>query len=338
MLSRSKWPFTAVGVNLAVVVIRGLNLSTPASEKEDTQHERATWAPLALDAVRGFLQCQPFQLAAALSYYTLLSIAPLLLVITGAATLLLGEETVREALVSRAGQLVGDEGAALTQTVLANADEPGRGLVSMVVGLALVVLGATTVFAQLQIALNRIWSVEAAPSNAVLGFLRHRLLALSIVLGIGFLLWASLLVTAALEVLNDMLEPYLPGAELLWRVLNIVVSLGMVTLLLAILFKYVPDAKIRWRDTWAGAFVTALLFTLGKQGIGLYLAGAGVGSAYGAAGSAIVFMVWVYYASLILFIGAEITRVIARHRGFPVRPAPHARAVEIVRSVPGGGP
>jgi membrane protein len=249
--------------------------------------------------------------------------------------LLLGEATVREELIERAAALVGEEGASLTRTVLANADTPGRGVVSMAVGLVLVLLGATTVFAQLQIALNRIWHVEAAPASAVLGFLRHRLLSLSIVLGLGFLLWASLLVTAALEVLYGVLAPYLPGAELVWRLLNLVVSLGLMTLLLALLFKYVPDAKIEWRDTWIGALTTAVLFTLGRYGIGLYLGSAGVGSAYGAAGSAIVFMVWVYYASMILFVGAEITRVLAQRRGYPLIPARYARAVQTVRGSSG---
>lgn len=308
-----------------------------ASPCEDEQSARASIVSMGAQTARAFFQNHPFQLAAALSYYTLLSIAPLLLVITGVAALLLGDEAVRATLIEQARNLVGEEGASLARTVLANADRRGQGWISIAVGGVLVFFGATTVFAQLQIALNRIWHVEAAPANAVLGFFRHRLFSFSIVLGIGFLLWASLLVTAALEMLFGVIEPYLPGSEIAWRVLNVLVSLGIATLLLALLFRYVPDVKIEWRDTWAGALVTAVLFTLGKLGLGLYLGRAGIGSAYGAAGSAIVFMVWVYYAALILFIGAEITRVLARRRGHPLVPARHARSVQTVRGDLGAG-
>jgi membrane protein len=282
---------------------------------------------VAIEAVRAFFKDQPFQLAAALSYYTLLSIAPLLLVVTGVAGLLLGDVAVREALLSQAGALVGEDGASLMRTVLENANEPEQGLISVIVGFALVLIGASTVFAQLQVALNRIWHVEAVPSNAVLGFLRHRLISLSVVFGIGFLLWVSLIVSAVLNGIHDMLDAYIPGMAMVWSSLNIAVSLGLFTVLLALLFKYVPDAKIAWRDTWAGAAVTAVLFTVGKYAIGLYLGQASVGSAYGAAGSAVVLMVWVYYASLILFLGAEITQVLARQRGRPLAPSRHAQAV-----------
>lgn len=283
---------------------------------------------IALESVISFFDDNPFQLAAALSYYTLLSIAPLLLVLTGAAGLLLSETAVREALIEQVGDLVGAEGASLLRTVARNAAAANSSnVLSVSIGFALVLLGATTVFAQLQAALNRIWQVKATPSNAILGFLRARLTSLTVLLGLAFLLLVSLVFSAAVAGLQNYIERSLPGAAFLWTALNNMVSLGLLAGLLAMLFKYVPDVEISWRDTLAGALVTAILLTLGKHAIGLYLGQASVGSAYGAAGSAVVFMVWVYFASLILFLGAKITTVIARHRGTPVVPSKHATAI-----------
>jgi membrane protein len=282
---------------------------------------------IALESLRGFFGGEPFQLAAALSYYTLLSIAPLLLVVIGAAGFLLGEEQVRDALVAQVRDLVGEEGAALLETVSQNVGTKRRNVISMMVGFALMILGATTVFAQLQTALNRVWGVKATPSNAVLGFIRSRLVSLTVVLGLAFLLLVSLVFSAAISGIQAYLGNLLPGAAIIWTLVNHAVSLILVALLLAMLFRYVPDVEISWRDTVIGALVTAILLTLGKHAIGIYLGRAGVGSAYGAAGSAVVFMVWVYYVSVILFLGAEITKVIARRRGNPLVPSAHATAI-----------
>jgi membrane protein len=282
---------------------------------------------IALESLRNFSAGDNFQLAAALSYYTLLSIAPLLLVVIGAAGLLLGEEHVREALVAQVRDLVGEEGASLLQTVAQNAGTKHGNLVSMSVGFTLMILGATTVFAQLQTALNRVWGVKAAPSNAVFGFIRSRLVSLTVVLGLAFMLLVSLIFTAAISGLQTYLEGFLPGTAIIWTLVNHAVSLVLVALLLAMLFRYVPDVEISWGDTVIGALVTAILLTVGKHLIGIYLGRAGVGSAYGAAGSAVVFMVWVYYVSVILFLGAGITQVIARHRGTPLVPSAHATKI-----------
>jgi membrane protein len=284
-----------------------------------------TIAAVALDAGKSFVEDEPFQLAAALSYYTLLSMAPLLLIVTGLAGFLLGQQEVQRELIEQMRALVGSEGASLMRTVIQNAGRPERGLLSMTVGLGLMILGATTVLAQLQTALNRIMGVQAAPANAVLGFLWTRMVAFTVVLGIGFLLLVSLVLSATLAALYQYADRYLPGAPLLWQVLNEGLSLALIAVLFATLFKYVPNVRIAWRNTWVGAFATAALFTVGKVLIGLYLGQASVGSAYGAAGSAIVLMVWVYYASLILFYGAELTKVIACRSGSPVAPSHYAR-------------
>jgi len=189
----------------------------------------------------------------------------------------------------------------------------------------LILVGATTVFAYLQFVLNRIWRVEPIPTNAVFGFLRARLIALAVVLGVGFLLLVSLILSAVTSGLTTALGGEFLGAGLVLRTVDLVFSVTFVSLVLALLFRYVPDARIHWSDAWFGAVVTALLFTLGKHLIGLYLGQVSVGSAYGAAGSVIVFMVWVYYASLILFLGAELTRAFGIHRGHPIVPNSYAR-------------
>lgn len=276
------------------------------------------------DVIRTFNEHEPFQLAAALAYFTLLSIAPLLLVIVGAAGILMGEAQVQQALVTQARELVGDQGASLLQTVMRNASQSGKNLISMIVGFVLTLLGATTIFAQLQTSLNRIWGVKPTPSNAILGFARARLLSLAVVLGLAFLMLASLVLQAVIRALQDYLETLFPGAGIVTLVVNNLLSLSLVALVLAMLFRYVPDVEISWRNTLIGGFVTAFLLTLGNFAIGLYLGRAAVGSAYGAAGSAVVFMVWVYYTGLILFLGAHSTKIIAQHHGSPIVPSAHA--------------
>lgn len=285
-------------------------------------------AALVWASITDFIDNHPFHLAAALSYYTLLSVAPLLLVVTSVAGMLLGDVNVRDALVQQADALVGSEGAELLETVSRNVGTPGENLFSMVIGVLLTLLGASTVFAQLQYALNRIWRVEAVPSNAVMGFVRARLISLTVVFGLGFLLLVSLILSAALSGFSGYIKDLFPGAEIVSRMIELSVSIGLIAAVLALLFRYVPDAEISWRDTTIGAVLTAVLFTVGKYFIGLYLGQASVGSAYGAAGSAVVFMVWVYYASLILFFGAAVTRSVARHRGHPVAPSAHARSTD----------
>ncbi|HLT91149.1 MAG TPA: YihY/virulence factor BrkB family protein [Woeseiaceae bacterium] len=280
---------------------------------------------IAWDTIRTFGEHEPFQLAAALAYCTLLSIAPLLLVVVGAAGILLGEAQVQEALVTQARELVGERGASLLRTVMQNAGQSNKNVISMTIGFALTLLGATTIFAQLQKSLNRIWGVEPNPANAILGFARARLVSLAVVLGLAFLLLASLILQAVIRALQGYLATLFPGAGTVTLVVNNLLSLTLVALVLSMLFRYVPDVRISWRDTLIGGFVTALLLTIGNFAIGLYLGHAAVGSAYGAAGSAVVFMVWVYYTGLILFLGAHATKVTARHHGSPIVPTRHAR-------------
>lgn len=285
---------------------------------------RATWAVLA-DSFKAFIVAEPFRLAAALSYYSLLSMAPLLLIVIGTAGLVFGEGSVRNELIDQIRVLTGEHGASLAETVIANAEGLERSATSLILGGGLMLFGATTVFAQLQGALNEIWRVEAAPANAVLGFLRHRLLSFALILAMGFLLMVSLVTSAVLAALQAYLGTLEIASVTAWQILNAAVSFGSATVLIAMIFKYLPDALIPWRDVWFGALITAVLFVAGKYLIGLYLGQASIGSVFGAAGSVVVFMVWIYYAGLIFLFGAEITRTVARHRGERIRPSDHGR-------------
>jgi membrane protein len=210
------------------------------------------------------------------------------------------------------------------KTVLDNAqDKPNEGVLSMVIGVVLLLFGATTVFAELQTTLNRLWGVRAKPRSALTAFVRVRLQSLAVLLGTAFLLLASLLLTSSIAALQSSL----PSAGVMWVVVDTAISIAVLTFVFAMLYKYVPDAQIRWRFTWFGAALTAVLFTIGKLGIGLYLGQASVGSAYGAAGSVVVLMVWVYYAALIFFFGAVATRKIAEWNGAPVEPTEFAEHI-----------
>jgi membrane protein len=290
------------------------------------------------DSFKAFVANEPFRLAAALSYYSLLSMAPLLLIVIGMAGFFFGEGAVREELVQQVRTLTGEEGAALVRTVIINAERLDRDVYSLLLGGGLMLFGATTVFAQLQGALNHVWSVEAAPENALLGFLRHRLLSFALILSLGFLLMVSLIASAILAAVQGYLDTVGFATIGWWRFVNSAVSFAFATALIAMIFKYLPDALIGWRDVWLGALITALLLAAGRSMIGLYLGQASIGSVFGAAGSVVVFMVWIYYAALIFFFGAVITRVVARYRGERIKPSDHARPADDGEGASTGAP
>lgn len=266
-------------------------------------------------------------LGAALAYYTLFSIAPILVIATGVATLAFGEQAVQGQLSQQLEEMIGPQGAGAVETMLAGAERSGGGVVAIVVGLVTLVLGATTAFLQLQAALNIVWEVRRT-GGGVKGMLLQRVLSLGMVLGIGFLLMVSLIVSALLSGLQDQLSRFLPGSPVVWQVVNNLVSLGVFTLLFGLIYKFLPDVELEWRDVWFGGLVTALLFTLGKYAIGLYLGRSSVGSGFGAAGSLAVLMVWIYYSAQIVLLGAEITQAYVRHRGRVIAPARGAVKVQ----------
>ena len=268
-----------------------------------------------VQSVRRFYDDEAFQLAAALSYYSLLSMAPLILIVVAVAGAFFADGRVHMQLVEQMRNLTGPEGAALTQTVISHTDNQETSRWSLLVGAVLMIAGATTVFAQLQHALNRVWRVEAAPGNAIVSFIKQRLMSFALVLTLGFLLMVSLVVSAVLATVHAYLDRRLAGAAVFWQSLDIIVSLGLSTALIGLMFKYLPDAEIEWRDTWLGALITAVLFVIGKHVIGLYLGQTTVASSFGAAGSVVVFMIWVYYAAQVFLLGAEFTWTYARKHG-----------------------
>jgi len=255
------------------------------------------------------------RLGAAMAYYTVVSIAPLLLVVIGVAALVFGREAAEGALVTQLQGLVGETAAQAIQTMLENASKPSSGILATVLGIIMLLAGASGVFAELQSALNTIWKTSARPDKGFLGMLKDRFFSLLMLLGTGFLLLVSLVISAALAAMGSYLDHILPLPEPLLHGLNFLVSFGVSTLLCAMMFKILPDAPVTWNDVWIGAAVTAFLFTVGKLVIGIYLGKANFASTYGAAGSLVVILVWVYYSTQILLFGAEFTNVYAMTYG-----------------------
>ncbi len=256
------------------------------------------------------------RLAAALSYYTIFSLPGLLLIVVSVAGFFLGQESVREDLLSQAASLVGEQGAEAVGTMLSNAGwDSGAGTFGIIVGIVTVVLAATGAFTQLQEALNTVWEVAPEPGAGILPTLQKRFLSFSLILGIAFLLLVSLVVSAALAGLGNFLEELFPGATWLVRIGNYVISFAVITLLFALIYKYLPDAEVAWKDVFIGAALTTLLFTIGKFALGYYLGRSSTASAYGAAGSLVLILLWIYYTAQILLFGAEFTQVYACRYG-----------------------
>ncbi len=284
-------------------------------------------------AISAWLADAAPRLGASLAYYTLFSLAPILLVAIAIAGLVFGEEAVRGQIVTQIDQLVGSEGAEAVQTLLQGARREQGGALATVLGTITFLLATTGAFLELQYALNRVWRVQPKPGLSVRAFLVDRLRSFGIVVAIGFLLLVSLAVSAALAALGGVLGRA-PGLPLIWTVVNTVLGLGVISVLFALLFKYLPDVELRWRDVWVGAVVTAILFTAGKQLIGLYLGKSATASSYGAAGSVVVLMLWVYYTSQVVLLGAEFTRVFTRRNR--TRPKPQEFAERKTKPDPAG--
>ena len=265
---------------------------------------------------------------AALSFYTLFSIAPLLMIVIAIAGALFGEQAAQGRIVSEISNLVGDGGARAVQSILANASVSTRSIPAAIIGVVTFFMGATAAFTALQGALNAVWNVQPHPKSPVTSFLKNRLLSFGMVLGIGFLLLVSLLVSAGINALSNYLGNAFPGAPLLWEGVNSLLSFVVTTALFAMIFIVLPDVILKWRDVWRGAVITALFFTIGKFLIGLYLGHSSVASSYGAAGSLVVILFWVYYTSQIILLGAEFTQAYVNRFGARIRPAPYAVLLE----------
>jgi membrane protein len=254
------------------------------------------------------------RLAASLSLYSLLSLAPLVILAIALASLVFGESAAQAALVDEVRDLMGAEGARTVQTVIEHGKEPHAGTIASVIGIIILLAGASSVFGELQSALNKIWDVPPAAESGLVSLIKSRLLSFALVLGFGFLLLVSLVFSAALAAFGHLFSAHLALPTAMLAATNALVSFVGIFVLIALVLKYVPDVRLRWRDVWPGALATALLFTIGKGLLGLYLGKAAVGSAYGAAGSLIVVILWVYYSAMIFYFGAEFTRIRAARR------------------------
>ncbi len=275
-----------------------------------------------------WLEDQPFQLASSLSYYTLFSLAPLLIIAIAVAGLVFGREAAQNQVVATLQGLIGQDSAKAVQEMIINAsNKPQTGVISAVLGVLALLFGAGGVVGQLQSSLNTIWGVATKSGLGVKGFIRERFLSFAMVLAVGFLLMVSLAVTAFVAGLSQVMGSLLGGTAVIAHVLELVVSFGLITVLFAMIYKVLPDVKIQWRGVWIGAALTSILFTIGKFLIGLYLGTSGVTSIYGAAGSLITVLLWVYYSSLIFFLGAEFTQVYASQYGSGIVPADNAESI-----------
>lgn len=267
--------------------------------------------------------------AAALAYYTVFSLAPLLIIAIAIAGSVFGEEAARGEIVQQIQGLVGKEGAEAVQAMIQNAQRPGSGgTIATIFGVVALLFGASGVFGQLQDALNSIWEVKPKPKQALMGFLQSRFLSFASVLVIGFLLLVSLVLSAVLAGVGAYFGNLVSDAVIFARFLNFAISFSVITLLIAAIYKFLPDVELRWKDLWVGAAVTSLLFNFGKYLIGLYLGNSGVTSTYGAAGSLVVILIWVFYSAQIILFGAEFTQVYSRHRGSGIRPSKHAVKID----------
>jgi membrane protein len=272
----------------------------------------------AFDLLKGaftdWLDDEAPRLGAALAYYTLFALAPLLVVAIAIAGLVFGQEAAQGRIVAELQGVVGQSGAEAVKGLIENSRKPATGIVASVLGLATLLLGAAGAFVELRSALNRVWEVET-PATGIWGFIRDRLAAFALVLSVGFLLMGSLVLSAAITAAGGLLSRYISHPVILLHAANAALSLMVITVLFALIFKLLPDARIAWGDVWVGAALTSLLFTVGKFAIGLYLGQSGVTSTYGAAGSVVVLIVWVYYFAQIFYFGAELTQAYARTHG-----------------------
>jgi membrane protein len=288
---------------------------------------------LAKKSVSSWVDDYAPSMGAALAYYTMFSIAPLLLIVISIAGFFYGEDAARGALFSQLSGLIGNDGAIAVQGLLKSVNKPGATVFATIAGVATLLIGATTVFGELQDALNRIWRAPALVNKGGLwSLLRRRVLAFGMILGIGFLLIVSLLLSAALAALGAWFGPAFAGWETLLHVINFVIGFCVITALFAMIYKIMPRVQIAWRDVWLGAAVTSLLFSVGKFLIGLYIGKSSVASGFGAAGSLVVLLVWIYYSTQIFLLGAEFTWVYAndygsrRHQDQPDAPVVPARS------------
>ena len=263
------------------------------------------------------------KLGAALSFYTIFSLAPLLVIIIAVAGFIFGPDAARGELVGQIKDLVGTEGAQVVQTALKNTNDPESGTIAIIISVITLIIGSTVVFVELQESLNLIWRVKSKPGRSIIkSFLSDRVQAFALVIATGFLLLVSLLVSAALAAISDFVnDRFIEIPFYILDISNLIISLGVVFILFSMIFKVLPDVNIKWKDVWVGSLVTSVLFVIGKYLIGLYIGSSSLGSTYGAAGSLVIFLLWIYYSAQILFLGVEFTYIYTVRFGSGIEPA-----------------
>ncbi len=280
----------------------------------DSLIRQAWW--LTRDAVKAWIDDFAPSMGAALAYYTIFSLAPMLIIVIAIAGFFFGQEAAQGEIVQQLHGIMGPTGASAVEGLLKSASEPGQGIIAAALGVLTLVIGATAVFGELQSALDRIWKVPVATdSGGIWKLLRKRILSFGMVMGLGFMLLVSLILSAALAALGKWWGNVLGGWGFVLEGLNLVVSFAVITGLFAMIYKFMPRASIPWRDVWVGSGVTAMLFTIGKFLIGLYLGKTNMASGFGAAGSLVILLVWIYYSAQIFLLGAEFTWVFAQRHG-----------------------
>jgi membrane protein len=282
------------------------------------------------DAFKAFTEDNAIKLSAALSYYTIFSIGPMLVIAMSLAGFVYGKEAVQGKLFGQLRGLLGTEAAAQVQSIIQNIQQTESGLLGTIIGGIILLIGATGIFVEIQDSINYIWSLKAKPKRGFVKLLFNRLLSFSLIISVGFLLLVSLVINTAMDVLNEHLFRMFPDTTVvLFYILNTVILVAVISVLFAIIFKVLPDGKIKWKDAFVGAIFTSILFILGKTAIGFYLGNSSLGVTYGTAAAVIIILTWVYYTSIILYFGAEFTKVYALDYGGGI--VPHHTAVFIIK-------
>ena len=275
-------------------------------------------------AVKEWQQDKVPILAAALAYYMVFSVAPIVIIVIAVLGFIVGESVARQEVIEQMEGLIGADAANSVRVVIQNQFKPSSNIIATVIATLTVIFGATTVVVQLKQALNMIWDVAVKPGQGVKGFVKTRILSILMVMGIGLILLLSLILSAVLAGVDRLLEQYLSVPSIVWSLADNIISVILMTLLFGQIYRVLPDVEIAWKDVVVGSVITAVLFTLGKAGISLYLGNSSVGSAYGAAGSLVIFLMWVFYSAQIFLFGAELTKVWARTYGSKIRPSENA--------------
>jgi len=285
----------------------------------------------------GFIDDKVTKLGGALAYFTVFSMGPLLIVIISLCGLFLGRDAIQGKIFSQLEGFLGRDTASTLQEIIAKAAISGKGVVAVVIGSVTLLVGSTTVFAEIQDSINGIWGLKPKPKKSWLKMIKNRFISFSVIISLGFLLLVSLGITAIMDGLSHQLQAIFPEVTVkIFYVLNQVITFVVVTVIFGVIFKVLPDAKIKWRDVIAGSVVTALLFLLGKLGISIYISKSNIGSTFGAAGSLVVLLLWTYYSSLILYFGAEFTKAYALKYGSEIHPNEYAVTTKMVEVETGG--